>query len=653
MRNIKWALLGGVGVTTVAAGTMGGLYAHEVSKRVDRIADKHFKSILDNINHIREASGLGDLEEDYDGFKDDIIKHVADEDSSLKIEVIDVLEETVTQATDQTKKEIADEHAAYKTLLDAEVDRLAAILKAEMDQIKNGIVGDHDINYYKTLIMDSVGSSQFQDLSNVVTTLDADLDQLKTDVEKNKTTISSINTKIDAIATFDASNALTGGALKDMETNIGKVKTAVTALETATKTQFTHLDSMLDEMKNNLIAADDSIKNDLLNVKTTLANNSTTITRLDGTVAEMQEHIARNTQLIGDNSISIDANKKIIGDLEKEINSLESKYVALKTTTDAHTTEIGNINTSLKALKDENKILNDLLVTKTDNLDNRVDSLTNLYNDLKTDVQDNQKKILDLVLKYNNLETKTTQDLTALKQFFVNEQDQQNIAISFNAKEITRLELLVLTNTTEIDDLKNKINAIKSDVTNIQTEVNSINNTLKKYERKFAEIEIDLADAIQATDDLEVALRGEIDNNKAAILGLDTRIAALENAPGGSSTDMLYKSTRVQPGFGLDLWNRPFYSPQDLTKYRRFEMFGYSYSTGTYFSLDFNVDTTRRVFDFAGGERLHPNRGWWKMKIDYINKKMNFTFFQEAGNASWVWYDQRGRMDIYEIYGIK
>lgn len=635
MRNIKWALIGGVGVTTVAAGTMGGLYAHEVSKRADRIADKHFKSILDNINHIREATGLNVLSDDYDGFKDGIMDHIAKSDDSLKETVVDILEATVTEASAETQQQIDDNHeyqTEQKELLNSEVKRLSTLLDSELTQIKGGIVGDHDINYYKTLIEDSVGSTQFQDLSDDVATLDDDLDALKASVTSNGTKISNIEgsitgitTKLDNIAAIDAHGALTGGLLHGVVGAIDDLKTAAGI----TTTKFAHLDNTIEALKNNLVSSDESIKKDLTNVRESLATNTTTITRLDESVAELQKHVGEN--------------KLLIEDLKIEVNSLESKYSAITSTNKA---SIDTINTKLNDLLLADKELNEDLITKTD-------SLSNLYNDLKVAVVKNQTDILDLVLKYNNLKQSTTDELANLKKFFVDEQTQQNLAVATNTDKITKMELLVLTNAADIKILTDEIDAIKGQVAVIQGEVTQINETLKKFERKFAEIEVDLADAIQATDDLEVALRGEIDNNKAAILGLDARIAALENAPGGSSTDMLYKSTRVQAGHGLDLWNRPFFSPQDLRKYRRFEMFGYSYSTGSYFSIDFNVDTTRTVFDIAGGERLHPNRGWWKMKIDYINKKMNFTFFQEAGNASWVWYDQRGRMDIYEIYGIK
>lgn len=624
-------ILIGMGTLSVAAaGTMSGLYGYEVSHRKERIEDKNLKSIFDNINHIRSLSGLNDMSEDYDTFKEDIIDHIAEKDISMKEEVVTVLSENLTEAKDELLKEVADSSVYQdnqKALLKAEIDRLNFLLAKEMEIIKSGIVGDHDINYYQGIIEDSVGTGQFQDLESSVDSLDADLATLQNEIDGNQAVITNLNTKITTSQT-DITNIST-----DLTNLKATVKTLDDKVASNTAT-FVEVNEIIDEIEKNLATNTnkiDSLGNDLDAVKIELASNSTTISRLDLEAQKMNEHLKTHTSLIDE--------------LKIKVNTLETSYLALN---DTHKTEMDAVNVSLNTLLAADKKLNDDLINKTD-------SLLAQYNNLKTKVDKNEVDILDLVLKYNNLDAKVTGDLAALKKFFVDEQTQQNIDVATNFAEIQRLELLVLANTTEIDNLKNQLGVIRGDIATLKTDVVAINDTLKKYERKFAEIEIDLADAVQATDDLEVALRGEINDNEAKILGLDTRIKALENATAGSSADLLYqKADMGAPTTGyMDLWNSPFYSPKDLSQYRRLELMIYGHATGRYHNLDINLDTTDTIFDYSGGARVHPNRNWWGMKIDYVNQKMNYTFIYEAGNASWVWHSQLGRISVMQIYGVK
>ena len=610
-------LIGGASLSVAAAGTMAGLYGYEVSQRTERIENKYLQSIFDNINHIRTATGLAEMSDDFGAFKDQLIKDMSDKDTSLKQEVVTVIEATVTESKAHVESAI-DSHADYTTeqraLLKAEIDRLIKALDDELVVIKNGIVGDHDINYYKTVIEDSVGASQFDDLSDDVTTLDADLQTLQSEIDSNKTTITNVQTQVTSSNT----------AIAAMKTKITDLQAAITTLQTSTSTTFKELDDSITALRTNLTAT----QNEIGVVKNTLDNNTATISSLQMNANQVNSHLVEHNNTL-----------KVI---ETEVNAINTTIGGIQ---NQHTSDIATINSKLALLKAEDANLQAALVGETD-------SLKASYTELTQKVEKQKQDILDLVLKYNNMDASFTTKIDNLKKYFVDEQSKASI---LTASEINKLELLIMSNTTEIDKLKADIATLAGNQANIEQKVNAIDATLIQYNALFSTMKTDIAEAIDKTDQLEVALRNKIDANEAKILGLDTRIAALENAPGAvSNVDLIYdladKSNRLN---GLTLWTQRLYMTGDIKRYRKLDFLYYDAMAGKNGQFTLQIDKSGTIIDYDFGNRLHPNRIWMGFKVDYTTESIHLMYSYQAGVNSSTFYNSIGHFRALQIYGIK
>ena len=250
------------------------------------------------------------------------------------------------------------------------------------------------------------------------------------------------------------------------------------------------------------------------------------------------------------------------------------------------------------------------------------------------------------------MDSSFTTKIDNLKKYFVDEQSKASI---LTASEINRLELLIMSNTTEIDKLKNDIGALAGNQAAIEQKVNAIDATLVQYNALFTTIKTDIADAIDKTDQLEVALRNKIDANEASILGLDSRIAALENAPGApSSVDLIYeladKSNRLN---GLTLWTQRLYMPGDIKKYRKLDFLYYDAMAGRNGQFTLQIDKAGTIIDYDFGNRLHPNRIWMGFKVDYTTESIHLSYSYQAGANSSTFYNSIGHFRALQIYGIK
>lgn len=610
-------LIAGASLSVAAAGTMAGLYGYEVSQRNERIENKFLQSIFDNVNHIRTATGLSEMSEDFGTFKDQLIKDMSDKDTSLKQEVVTVIEATVTESKTHVASAI-DSHADYtleqRALLKAEIDRLTKALEDELTVIKNGIVGDHDINYYKTVIDDSVGATQFGDLSDDVTSLDADLQTLQDEIETNKTTISNVQTEV----------ANSNTAITAVKGKIATLETAVNALEGSTSTKFKELTDAIASLTN----TDSSIEESIKVVKNALDNNTATISSLQMNANQVNTHLIEH-----DNALKL---------IETEVNAINTTIGGIQ---NQHSSDIATINSELALLKAEDVRLQAALVGETD-------SLKASYTELTQKVEKQKQDILDLVLKYNNMDTSFTTKIDNLKKYFVDEQSKASLA---TATEINKLELLIMSNTTEIDALKADIEALKGNQAEIEQKVNAIDDTLIQYNALFETIKNDVANAIDQTDQLEVALRDKIDANEASILGLDSRIAALENAPGApSSVDLIYeladKSDRLK---GLTMWTQRLYIPTDIKQYRKLDFLYYDAMAGRNGQFTLQIDKSGTIIDYDFGNRLHPNRIWMGFKVDFTTQSVFFRYSYQAGANNSTFYNSVGHFRALQIYGIK
>lgn len=628
MLSKKILLLGAIGATTASAGTMVGLYAHEVSQRDERIKDKYLKVIYDNLNHIRNISGMSAMDEDFDAFKEDIVKHVAEKDSTLKEEAIFHFEATLDDAQQVINDQIllGDEN---HDVLSKEVTRMNDEIKSALEQIKGGVVGEHDINYYKKVLDATVSDSQFEDLSDDVEGLDTridqliiDIDQNASDISQNSTNITTANGKITAMANLIGKETDAGTA----DTVFGKLKKLEIAAASA-GVHFTNIDTTLTDLKDNLAGNTqgiDNLKSDLEIVKNNTDLNILTISKLQTAIDLGQEHTQKHDLLINT--------------LSNEVNTLK---IGLTSINNTHTADIADLEAKIAELKTADDAMRADLIKILTNIQALIARVTK-----------NEADIKDLQIKFANLDANTTSKLDDLKKYF----DNTLATSSENGRvDRARLELLITANTTSITSIKADLTAIKNNHDALKARVDSIDAQLIAYGKGLDEVKKSINDALDAID----TLSEKVDDNSAAILGLDTRIQALENAAAsGGGAELLYQSANSVTREGaIDMWNYPFFSPQPLENFRRLEMMGYSMLSGRYFALDFNLDTqpdtTKRIHDYAFGLRLHPNRTWLQYKVDYVTDKIVCSLGYAAGNTSWTWNWVPHRYQILQIYGYK
>lgn len=616
-------LLSGLGVASVASGTMIGLYVHEIDHRQDRIVNKYLDIINDNINKIPGLSNVLS----YDEFHDEITKRLDNHGESLTSIIGDILEDKIQESHDKAIAEISNSASSIHDrhdLFENELDRFTTEINDEIDNIKDGYVGDHDINYYKTLLENTVSKDQFSRLTSDVDSMDSQLQTLRDDILKNKNDIHDIN-----IALSDSDN---NGEI-DIITDISNINTKLTSMS-----------SKLDS----LTANDATLNTEVHNIKEI--------------ISEIQTISSNNIQQIQGNTQQIEGLSYSIDNLK---NKLDSQYY----TVDEINTLNNDINSKVNNFEDKMSILNnkmeELKLIST-NQQNKVDEITNEF---KNEILVINKKITDFsTLVENHISnlysrvSKNETEISSLKAILKNTSSDVNAKIDKLNKllidnvasmqgEIDANKGLINLNATKLNSLTNSLSSFSSDITSLQNLANDNSSKITELEhilsQRINDIRDIVANSFEKVDELSLL----VNDNNAKILHLDERIRALEERIEGNKSFIVLFTTDNNSNLdgSLKLGITPFVLPHSINRYRALEIILWDNLTKNYFTYSINLDVTSKINKLVGGIKTQHDDNWILWKFDWKLNKISIAGVDGGRKGDYI----KRNTYILQIVGVK
>lgn len=181
----------GLGIATT--GTFGALYVNEAIN-TQTIKANEMAEITSIINQLRSMTGSVQTTEAE--LRDYIEQKITETNDSLNNIMVDYVSNSISEMSDEIQGN--DEN---HDLLKNEVARQTAELQNQLDLIKSGIIGTHDLTYYKTILDSSVSDSQFTNFAERIDGLDDSVAKIETNNTTTKTQMDAITTTINDPAT--------------------------------------------------------------------------------------------------------------------------------------------------------------------------------------------------------------------------------------------------------------------------------------------------------------------------------------------------------------------------------------------------------------------------------------------------------------------
>ena len=615
----------GAVVSAAAAGTAVGLYANNHTD-----------------NHKTKASLLSDIVERINGlpgntniltvsqFEDEVKKLISDrtnEINTMQQATVSILEKSLQDSETNTINYINSSITEHKDLFTNEITKHQTVLEEQIDLLSRGIVGQHDLNYYQTVLADSVDSSQFNELQDQMDALDTDIsneiEAIKTDLGHNKTDITKITSDLNSLTTATTGNFATVNAKIDaVKAEIDKTIAAEKALsgtnlanlEAEINTEITEIKRLLSDTASTSSDEIDALGVIVNQINTKVTNNALTIDELK---LAQQLMINSNTEL-----------KNNIDQLTLNINKVESIAAG-------NTTEIASLQTSVGQL-----------ATELDTFDTKLKGIDNNFTNLTKRVEKNEADIKDLFNKVKNTADHVNTHIAEVTKYMIDtDKSIADLTTSTNIA-IDRFDKKILLNEDNITKMTTGLDDLKTDVTDIKTQVEKNRIEIANFQNGINTINITIGDILNDVDDLALVVNA----NEGEILGLKARIDLLEANNNATSPIETIYSTASNKLFSLG--NR-FFLPQAINHYKQLQFVILDGMSNRYNTLNINVDLLDEVRGYAGGGRSHPNRYWYIINSDNANNSIWTSFYVAAGNASWVWHSNPASIWVKQIIGIK
>ena len=632
---IKSLTIGSILAATgaLATGTFAGLYIHERVKNEDKSTNWYMQQIVSKINGIPGVDNILTVEE----FEEDIktrLSGVSNEHKSMQDATIEILKEKIKESHDNVMtslKQAGDVGSVRHNLLATEITAMQDNLHKELTGIKGGMVGKHDLNYYKEVLDASVRTSQFDDLvtelGDFETKTHGSIDGLVKDMGDNRKNITSIKEGLTALT--DTSSA----ALGDLSSKLDGVKSTLDQVITETGNGFSSLTNEIDQTTSEL-------KRMIAGVDADASTNTDAILGLDDQLREINIKMDNNSLTIAELGASYNSVIEAKAKIDLKVQSLISVIDRVNSTAERYSTvtdaSIESLKTSTTAFETKFKEVNT--------------SLTNIsvnYLNLKARVTKNEDEISALWNKMKNTTTDVNTKLQEIDKHMIGfDESITGIWDKHDKFEVDFRQSIVLHDGV-IATLTDKITELKSEVATATENIAKIQEELAVYAQGVQAVR-DSISSVLSTIDL---LSAKVDNNTADIYHLKDRIEMLENR-GSTTSEQLYLYHKPDGAGGKYLYHK-FYSPTSFSKFRKLQIEYYDGHAKRISSMDVPIFANGTgIKYFNTGDRLHPNRSWFALKIDYRDSSIQMSYYFTAGNASWSWHSNTWAIVAKSIRGI-
>ena len=439
-------------------------------------------------------------------------------------------------------------------LLKNEVKRQTEAFQKQLDLMKSGMVGVHDLNYYADALSKFAGQSQLDGTIARVESLEVDRTKLLADNAEAKTKVAAISTTVGDNTTGlvkeinDLVTWSTDVATKMIDYNTSSLKAtnalaesnelAITRIEadmTAALTKIALVAKNADQNTDGVIG----LQAEITKINAALAANGLSMTAMDNSIGTLENAV----EVIQDEAAKVNAwmaqYEIIVADA---IASNTVAHAAFKAEMDAFKAEFATFATNSDS---EFKKVKDSIALVDKNL-----------NDLAVIVNQNKTKIADL----------------------------ENLVASTNKKameEIATLKQLLADNSALIKDNSDKLLAVDTELGHFKDSITLVEQTIKDLEKDIADFQRGLDATNKTVGKILNTLDGLILEMDAAELRLrkaEDRLDVLEKATikaGNGSIDVLtQKPALAAGGLGNGHANR-FILPTDWKKYETFTITGH------------------------------------------------------------------------------
>ena len=438
-------------------------------------------------------------------------------------------------------------------LLKNEVQRQTEAFQKQLDLMKSGMVGVHDLNYYADALSKFAGQSQLDGTIARVESLEVDRTKLLADNAEAKTKVAAISTTVGDNTTGlvkeinDLVTWSTDVATKMIDYNTSSLK-ATNALAESNELAITRIEAdMTAALAKIALVAKNADQNtdgviglqaEITKINAALAANGLSMTAMDNSIGTLENAV----EVIQDEAAKVNAwmaqYEIIVADA---IASNTVAHAAFKAEMDAFKAEFATFATNSDS---EFKKVKDSIALVDKNL-----------NDLAVIVNQNKTKIADL----------------------------ENLVASTNKKameEIATLKQLLADNSALIKDNSDKLLAVDTELTHFKDSIALVQQTIKDLEKDIADFQRGLDATNKTVGKILNTLDGLILEMDAAELRLrkaEDRLDVLEKATinaGNGSIDVLTQKTALAAGgLGNGHANR-FILPTDWKKYETFTITG-------------------------------------------------------------------------------
>lgn len=620
-RITKLATLTGVAAATSVAAVAVYAVNHKDESQTKESLISDITMKLNSIPNAKTIITEDELEKEVNTLITDRTNDINNMQQAIVKLISERLHESNTTTTAYIQANIGD----VKELFKNEISKHETVLNKQMNELANGIVGDHDLNYYKEILDESVTSSQFDELYNSVDSLDADLNKIITDLtnDLNKDKAELVEVK-DGLSSLTVA---TTGSLAKVNTSITELKASlIAAIDAAAGTNAASLADLKKDVVSNAdeisrLLTDSNANKESINSLKFLLNE--TVKKVDGnalTIVDMQA----SQSLLAESNIA----------LKGQIEELTNNIVKVESLGRTHTAEIAALKTKVGEFE-----------TNLNEMNTKIGTLSFKFDNLIKRVDKNELDIQTLFTMIKNTDANVNAHITNTLSYMV---DTNKTLTSLQADiDVTKntFDKRLLISESNIINLTTNLETIQKDVVNIQSNIKKVEDQIVAFDNGIKKINGTVAGILQDVDDLAKV----VNDNDAKFLGLQDRVTLLEqNSSGSSSSEIIYETASTN----LHNLINHFHLTKDITAYKQLQILYQDAPSGRYGSMILNIDQKEEVVIYAGGDRMHPNRTWYAFEVNYANKTIKTAFYFAAGNNSWAWnYNMRG-INLKQIVGI-
>ncbi|TCG11055.1 hypothetical protein [Mycoplasma marinum] len=401
----------------------------------------------------------------FEEFEKAIMSELKNESSkgnkNLKTEVIGILNNELDKVMKNVSSKLDNipnkaEVEFIKTQLQEYIKNMSNFTK----DIKLGVVGEHDLNFFKEVLNNKIDNSIFASTSKE---LDAKIDNIKKSIEVIKNNISvdmqKLNNKFkkDYLDFSQNIDKQIDNLLKNISTNKNSI-------------------SLLSSNNTKTRKIIESLKNDLLNLSNNISNKKVELNKHIKEFDKSKASQIEKVDSLTDKFTKMAADIEFISDkVDEDISSVNDVLEELKTIDSTLSIKINNI------IKNNLKIKSDINSTEED-----ISNLETIQSEMYDKFVQSQNDIINLKSNLAGLSNRTD---SIANRISASESSLQNILSIINHIDLSTIEKKISDNKSLILEYGNSIYAAADSIANILNDLNKIVERVNNHEARIFRLE--------------------------------------------------------------------------------------------------------------------------------------------------------------------